>query len=244
MKNWSEAFRLAKYELSQSIISFFWIFLAIIVMVPLILFSPDFDPYLDRTFLPADIIFLFIFILSPVLFRRSIFNYGKIHRDGMEATSTVQLLLHLPTARDQISKNRIILFYIYAWTIQVPFIVLLYFFSPTIRDASGPAHYIAFAVIWIAFSVYVAGFVTLTGDFGATMPKIRYIAYSTLLTVGLIALYSLVRMISNRGMVELSLLAANEAPIISIIISIILAAAGLHFVHKINISLMKKNDYL
>jgi|GEM_PF-5729988 len=240
MKNWKHACWLAKFELQASLLGLVWTLLGSL-MVCLFFYFLQLDPYSKSDpMLLFDLLFLLSFTVVPLWSKPKAFQISKDYRaPGME------LLLTMPAVKDEIAKSRMIIYIVYSLVFQIPLLVSFYFSSSLVQAALSPLHYLSFAIIWLSFGLY-AGTWCLSAEFGQekTYKKWELSLYFILTALIAAAIYKAIKFAFGSGLVYGTITAARNWPLAAILISIFLAAAGLHFIHQYNLKLLKKVDYL
>ncbi|TFJ92961.1 hypothetical protein [Lentibacillus salicampi] len=240
MQHWKEAFRLAKFEIKASK----WMFPVSFILFILIGLSiaSSLGEYLENGFVGPDFFFTLLFTFAPAWTRPKDFQMKSIN-ETMGAAPSVMMLKMLPVKEDVLIRSRFLIYYVLALPVQVVFLVMLYAISPALWDVLSVGGYIAFSVIWLAFSVY----------FGSIFPasesgdKTRT---STIVWYGVIVLiiYASVLMgfhcITEQGVLYWTIIAAQNWPLLSSVISILMAVLGVKYWKHYMTKQMRKVDYL
>jgi len=246
MSNWKQAYRLATYEMKESLKAFLGIaMLLIIVSILLAISSNSLNLYSKMDAMAFyDFVFIVTFTFMPMWLQMPAFMAGQPSKNGSFAAPGVVCSLQLPILKDVISKSRVIIHVIFGFALQVPLLAILYVASPPVREAMGIGTYCTFSIIWLAFGMFLGSGMAIQTDFSGPISVPKLIVY-LLLFFGLAALfYVTFTTIIGSGIVYASITAARKWPILSSILAIVIAACGLHFTHQYNIKLMKRNDYM
>ena len=103
--------------------------------------------------------------------------------------------------------------------------------------------YLAFAIIWLSFSIYVGGMIAAS-DAGDKASQRKVAVYAVVMFAGLIAFFTLFNAVSDYGIVHWTLIIAKRWPLLSGALSIILAFIGLNYWQSYMKKMIEKLDYL
>lgn len=240
MKSWQQAFWLAKFELKNSKLSFLYLLL----FYPLITlgFISNFSSYLDVNFVGIDIIFILCFTFAAIWARPKYFQIQQMS-DGIVASPAIFMLQQLPITKDLIVKSRFIIYYVYSFPPQVLLLISLYLFVPSLQEMMGLTSYLAFAIIWLSFSVYIGGMIPAS-DAGDKASKLKVAVYGVLMLIALIVFFTIFTVFSEHGIVHWTIIIAQKWPLLSAVLSVILALFSFGSWQKYMKKLMGKLDYL
>lgn len=240
MKNWHQAFWLAKFELKNSKLSFLYLLL----FYPLITlgFISNFSSYLDVNFVGIDIFFILCFTFAAIWARPKYFQIQQMS-DGIVASPAIFMLQQLPITKDLIVKSRFIIYYVYSFPPQVLLLISLYLFVPSLQEMMGLTSYLAFAIIWLSFSVYIGGMIPAS-DAGDKASKLKVAVYGVLMLIAIIVFFTLFTVLSEHGIVHWTIIIAQKWPLLSAVLSVILALFSFGSWQKYMKKLMGRLDYL
>lgn len=246
MNHWKNAYAFVRLELQHSLMTFVVMVLCLFVIFSMLMLNLNsvnlYDKMASMGF--YDFIFFVSFTCLPIWMTAREFSSGQKGKNGTEAAPGVVLLMHLPVKRDIISKSRILSYIIRSYPFLIIIMLMIYITNSPIREEMPPFTYLVFCIIWLAFALYGGGMV-LTADFTSSgMTIVNLIVGMVIAVLSIAIFYSAFLFFTDVGIVYATVAAARNFPIISVLASIILAATGLHYIHKYNIKLMKKNDYL
>lgn len=239
MEQWSQALRFALFELKASKWKFIFVVIFSIFMGFSFVFSmPE---YLKRPFFISDILLILLFSVMTIWLRASVFqSKGK----GENYYSpTVVLLKQLPITSSVIAKSRFIVYFAYAIPMQSIILITMYLFTPAMQDVLSIESFITFCIIWFAFGVYVGGIFTAS-DAGTNeaSPMKTFIYIACMILIGAIILY-LIYAVFNTGIIMLTIKLANNWPLLSIIISVLLAVIGYFCWYNEMKKMLRNTDY-
>lgn len=189
-----------------------------------------------------DVTFIILFLFFPSWMKPKEIQMQKISGD-LWASPTFIMLNQLPISKDILVKSRVLAYSLYA----LPFFILqllsLYIFGGGFIETMTTTEYIAFSIIWISFIAYAA----LTGpvsDIGERIKNSILPVYVVLLFGGALAFFGLFYHITNHGLVLLTVQLAQNWPLLSSVISLLLAFLGLRYWIGYMKRKMEKLDYL
>lgn len=240
MKEWKQAWWLAKFELKASKLSF----LLLLLIYPWFTlgFISSFKSYLDANFVGIDIMFILLFTFAPIWTKPKQFQIQQMG-NGLIVAPSVIMLQQLPIAIDTIIKSRFIIYLLYTLPIQILFLISVYMLTPALQEMITIGSYFTFAMIWLSFGVYVGGIIPISdaGDQSSTM---KVIIYSILMVLGVIAFFTLIQIVLTHGLIHWTLILAKKWPIISAFLSILFAIIGFHYSQRYMKKTIGKMDYL
>lgn len=240
MKCWKEALWLAKFELKESKLSF----LFLLLFFPFITLGiiTMFESYLDINFVGIDFFFILSFTFFAIWTKPKYFQVQQLS-DELVVSPAMFMLQQLPVGKDIIVKSRFIIYFVYSVPPQILLLTFLYLFTPAIQGMMGISSYLSFAIIWLAFGVYIGGIVP-TGDAGDKASRGKVAVYGVLLLIGLIAFFTLFTLLSEHSIVHWTIIFAQKWPLLSSALSIVLAFIGLNYWQSYMKKMMGKLDYL
>lgn len=247
MSEWKQAWQLSKIELKRM---WLWIVISGIIFISMgILLGIGFPYYMGESPMlkennPGlyDFIFLLLFWVVPYWMRPKEFRYHMVSSDVWLTPYFVKLM-QLPIPDSVIMKHRFMTHMTLSIPYSVLFLLLFYLFSGITGAFISPVTFIAFAIIWMSFSVY-AGYVFPASDAGDRVGPIKLVFLFILMGGIGLAAYMLIEFYSPYSLVEWTVLFATEWPILSSVISILLAFLGMRYYMFHMRRRMHKLDYL
>lgn len=240
MQDWKQAYWLAKFEWKASKRAFIWLFLFFAFMA--LFFLPSFSDYLGNDFAGFDLFFILLFSLSPAWLRTKEFQYKKISGE-LWASPSLIMLAQLPISKNVLTKSRFIAYFAYSFPFQLLMLIALYAINPEFQVMLSPVSHIAFAIIWLAIGIYV-GFLMPASDAGDRVNTKIMTFYSIVLIIGGLLFFTFIHLIFDNGPVYLTIIAAQNWPLLSSVVSILLAFLGFHYWQHYIKKTMEKWDYL
>lgn len=247
MGDWKEAWQLTKIELKTYL---WWNLLgAIFFIVAAALLGIGFPYYMDNNPLleennPGlyDIGFIAMFWVVPYWIRPKEFRYQAVSSDFWVTPYFIKLM-QLPIPDSVIIKHRFLSQMFIVVPYHVLFLILFYLFSGLTGTFMSPVTFVVFAVIWMSFSIY-AGHLYTASDAGDRISPFKMVLLFIVMGgVGLLV-YLWFSFYSPYSAVEWTVLFATEWPILSSVISIVLAFLGLRYWMYHMKKTMNKLDYL
>ncbi|MEN2767156.1 hypothetical protein [Ornithinibacillus xuwenensis] len=240
MQVFKQAIWLAKFELKLSWVSFIFLFLYYSLFT--LLFVQGFN-VTEEQFVGLDIFFLLLFLFSPTWFRPKAFQYQQIS-GSLWAAPGAMMGLYLPLKKQVIVLKSLIVYMLLSIPFQLYTFITLYVFSPGLQKAMTLDAYIAFAIIWIAFGIYV-GFMAPAIDIGTRITSTRLTFLLSILVLAIIILLILFfPYFFKHGVVGWTIILATKWPLLSIIVSIVVAVIGFNYWRSKMAKVMKQMDYL
>jgi len=237
MTEWKEAFWLAKFELKASMKNF--LILMLIFIVSYLLIRSAIPGYLEEASMGLDFFFAFTFsgFLSQ-LARPKDYQIQKF-RSIRYASPFLTALNKLAIKKEVIVKYRFLTYFLLLILFNGLMLIGLY---PEFKQVMSLNAYIAFAIIWFCFGIYI-GCVTPAFEVGSNLGW--NIFYALIIGPVLFILYIFIfyKWFSD-GFVTWTIYIANEYSIISIIISLTLSVIGWNVWMKIMLKKMNQTDYL
>ncbi|WP_373894140.1 hypothetical protein ACUL41_01525 [Virgibacillus natechei] len=240
MQDWKQAYWLATFEWKAYIRAFIWSFLFFAVIA--IFFLESFSAYLANDFVGYDLIFIILFALAPSWLRSKEFQIQKISGE-LWASPSLIMLSRLPVSKNVITKNRFIVYFAFAFPYQLLMLIALYVVNPEFQLMMSHASHIAFAIIWLAFGVYV-GFIMPVSDSGDKANTKIITLYSIVLIIGGIGILTAFHLLFGYGFVYWTVMLSQNWPLLSSVISIVLAFLGFHYWQRYMKRNIDKLDYL
>lgn len=170
-----------------------------------------------------DVFFLIFIGMAAAWAKPKEFQLNKV-RNGSWGTPYFVLLHHLPIRKEILIKNRFIVYYAYSIPSHMLFLFSIYAFSETARTILTFPEYTAFTIIWLSFGIYWGALFPLA-DIGevaktSTFKMWLYTVFFLIIGVGGILL---VRLYTGYGVVYSSMMLAKKWPVLSSILSIVVA---------------------
>ncbi|MDO6450177.1 hypothetical protein [Oceanobacillus profundus] len=239
MKEWKQAFWLAGTEWKNfSKHAVFTYTLCLLYIVIVFAFLPIFE---GGTTIVGDILFIVIFLLFPAWIKPKESHVQKISGEIWASPSFI-MLQQLPIRKNVIVKSRFIFHSFYSFPFQLTLLLCLYILTPEVRNM-GFSAYLAFVIIWLAISIYI-GFVLPTSDGGDIINWKTLLGSSLFFILLGAAILTLFHAVLDVGFVEWTIRIAQELPLLSAIVSILLAACGFFYWPRSLKKTMEKLDYL
>src|SRR5690554_817020 len=241
MREWKQAFSIAKLELKASLLSFLFA-LAFVLFITAIIAS-TLDSYLDNGYAGFDLLFILIFTFAPVWTKRKEFQIQMIR--NLLVSPIVVMQNQLSITKEVLVKSRFIVHFFYSFPYQLIAVIILYAYSP-LQQMLSIGGFIAFAVIWIAFGVY-AGYVipySEAGEKSKIHSDTLMVIYGFIILIGFLVLLSFAHLLFGNGIVYWTIALAKKWPILASIFSILLAVAGYQHWKFYMKKRMSKIDYL
>lgn len=262
MEDWKEAWWLTKFEFKKLITVPVIIILFIGLIIFISIVNGMINSSVDNNFMGLDIllVFLFIFIL-PLL------KLGNSKSKGLSNHHPAAYLIRLhqlPIKNSVIVKHRFLTSLLISIPLQVLVLLSLYLLSPNLQELSLNT-YLAFIIIWVCLSIYI-GSLFITFDAGVHVLEwiITLLVFGFLIFfigfIGSIPTMTIewnlnfppsidqdilsIQFEATRGIINWTLLFAEKQPLLSSVISIILAIVGWDFWSKQMLKRMNKVDYL
>ncbi|UJL46180.1 hypothetical protein KFZ58_17775 [Virgibacillus sp. NKC19-16] len=240
MQDWKQAYWLATFEWKASIRAFIWTFLFFAVIA--VFFLPSFSTYLENDFAGFDLLFITLFALFPAWLRIKEFQYQKISGE-IWASPALIMLAQLPVSKNVLIKSRFIVYAAYSIPYNLLMLIALYIVNPQFQTMISPMSHIAFAIIWLAIGIY-AGFVMPASDAGDIVNTKIMTFHGIILIIGGLLFITFIHLLFGNGPVYLTIIAAQDWPLLSSIISILFAFLGVHYWQRYMKKQIDKIDYL
>lgn len=240
MQNWKEAHRLAVFEVKKSL----WGIPMSLLLFGFIGFIMGtlLDEYLDNGYVAPDFLLLLLFTFMPAWTKPKDFQIKQLN-GSMWVPPPVIMLKQLPVKENILTKSRFIVCYVFSLPIQAVFLLVLYASSPELRDVLSPGSYVAFSIIWLAFSFYAGGVIPAS-EAGAITNKGMVTLYGIIILVSFIGVLTFIHLITGQGVLYWTIMFAQNWPLLSSIISIFLAITGVKYWQHDMKKQMRKIDYL
>lgn len=237
MRDWKEAIWLTKFELRTFLRNLLG--LAFVFILTYLLIRSTIPSYLEEPSMGLDFFFSFTFsgFLSQLARSKDyqVQKFRSIHYASPFLTALNQLAIN----KKIIVKYR---FLTYLALLTGFNGLLLIGFYPEFQTEMGLSNYLAFACIWFCFGIYI-GCVGPAFEPGSNLGWTIF--YSLFIATALFILYiQLFYKWYKNGLVTWTIDIANQYPLYSIAISVILSIIGWKFWMKIMWTRMKNTDYL
>lgn len=240
MKEWKQAYRLAKFEIAVSIKSYF-ITCTFYIAISWI-FMLAFDLYLEGEFRFFDLMFLLIFIMFPTWMKRKEFQMRKMDGD-LWTTPSIIMLQQLPIPKETIVKSRFIIHSFYSFPFQLILLILMPLISDNFRATMTPLAYIAFLLLWLSISIAV-GFMMAASEAGGNFgTKVIVLSFIYLL-IGVGVFYFLFPLLSDKGFVEWTMSISKDWTLLTVIVAVALSIGGWKYWQTDMQKTLKKTDFL
>lgn len=219
MEDWKQAAALAKFEFRHSKRALIPLGFMLIVYAFLMIYSA---PQLVETVF-YDLFFLIFIGMAASWAKPKEFQLNKM-RNGSWGSPYFLMLHQLPIRKEVLIKNRFVVYYAYSIPSHFLFLLSIYLFSEKIRTILTFPEYAAFMIIWLSFGIYWGTSFPLA-DIGDTKKRGTFEMgiYAVLFFVPIIGGVFLLQHFTGYGAVYWSMMIAKNWPILSSILSIILA---------------------
>lgn len=247
MHEWKQAWELSKIELKHQII---WlVFSALLFLFLGIMLGMGFPYYINgNEFFQEnnpglfDFVFIFLCWTFPYWMRPKNFRYQMV-ASGTWVNPYFIKLLQLPIPERVILKSRFVTYLVQSIPVYLVFFLVFYFASGLTEKFMSPGTFLVFVIIWLAFGVY-AGHIFPASDAGDrySLPKL-ILLYVVTGIIG-VSLYILFEFFLPHSPVAWTLLFAARWPLLSSVVSILLAFFGMRFWMWHMRKKMARQDYL
>ena len=238
--NWQEAYRLARYEIRESLRLLKGTGVILLLLLLLFILKGSIIDLHTKSKLLFLYDVLFLAIFGVVWTRPSEFIL-KSKKETL-LSPTVVALFQLPVRAATIIKRQYILMLFYKLLFQVPLLCILYFTCTSIREAMPGSIYLAFSICWISFSI-VSGGLNIIEDFGERITLAGKI-WRMLIFICFIVLYSMLQMKTGSGIVYTSITLVQNWPLLTSLLFSLIAASSLYIWHYYHLRNMRNLDYL
>jgi len=154
------------------------------------------------------------------------------------------IFLHqLPISKDVLIKSRFIIYFIYSIPFHTLLLTSIYFWSPSLKEILPLSNFIVFLLVWIAFIVWFGGAFP-AGDVGDQISKTKLIKASILLYGGTALVFAFFYLILDQGIVNWTIAMSNRWPLVTLIVSIMVAFLSLWYWIRYADKRMTEVDYL
>lgn len=223
MKEWKQAWKLAMYEVkAHGILTYFLLVVALLVMT--LLAREIFTAYVEKGLFILDAVMLIIPMTVAMWVKAKPFQYQRLE-NNFWASPYFITLYSLAIPKNILMKSRFINYYIWS----IPFHILLFFFfyliSPDAREFFTVGEYVAFSVVWMSYGI-AAGSLYPASDSGDYVSNLKLTVYGIFSFVGLFFVIGVIRFGTGHGLVYWTMMAAQSAPIFTIIVSMVASMIG------------------
>lgn len=224
MQEWKQAYSLAKLELKASVFGF--LFAIVFMMIVILSIVTSLDSYLGNGYAGFDFFFILIFSIGAIWTKPKDFQIKKIS-GNLSASPLLVMQKQLPIKQEIIIKSRFIVHFFYSFPFQVLTLFAFYLYSP-LQGILSISSFIAFSIMWLSFGIY-AGYMFPTADAGDKGPFTETTAaviFAFVLIIGIFFVFSFIHILFGNGIVYWSIILVQKWPILSAVVSILLAFAG------------------
>lgn len=240
MQNWKHALWLAKFELNVSKMNV--LFTMVFFLFVSTGLKSSYGTYLDKGFVLVDLLYLVMFTAGALWTKPKELQVQRIHNELL-AQPTFIMQNQLPVPKDALIKSRFIIYFVYSFPWQLLLLLTSYLFAPELKTMMTPGQFIAFSIIWLSFGIY-AGYIFPASDAGDQSTRLKTVVYSIAFFAGMIVLLTFFNLISPYGIVHWTIIFAQKWPMLSAIISILLAGLGFNYWLRYMKKTADKIDYL
>lgn len=241
MRNWKQAFSLAKFELRNSKLAFLAL---VILLVPYVFVIVDSaSAYFEEGFVLFDPIFLIVIGLTAVWVKPKDFQLQKAP-GSLQVNHYFVSLHQLPIPKEILIKNRLVIYYMYSIPFNILFLILVYVFSDTLQVMLTVPQYAVFSLIWLSFGIYWGSIFAVTDVGEATKTSIvKSYVYMVFIFGSLVIGLVILQKLSGHGIVYWSMILAKQWPLFASVFSVILAYLSTIYWIRYAKKIMKKIDY-
>lgn len=242
MQDWKQAYSLAKLELKESKSGLLFAF--VFTMFILYFIATSLESYLDNGYAGYDFFFIILFTFAGIWTMPKEFQSKKINADLM-ASPVLMMHKQLPIKDNVIIKSRFIIYFFYSFPFQLISLIAFYLLTPLYGMLSFSS-FIALAIIWLAFGIYVGYAIPASeaGIKGASATTLGSIIITIVSFIGLLFVFTFIHFLSGNGIVYWSIIFAQKWPLLSVIISIVLASLAFRYYKRSMKKKMDELDYL
>lgn len=240
METWKEAFWLAKFELKKSrngiLMMLFILACSVFFFVTLI---PE---YLEKAFVLVDLFFILFIWFGGMTGKTKEFQIQKID-ENVWASPFFIMLNQLPIKKDILIKSRFIVTFSLSIPFYLLFHILVYALTPALRVEMPLLAYCIFTFIWLCIGInFSSAFPAADAGERTSMWKSWIILI--LMFIAAIAFFTGFTLIFEKGFVAWTMIAARQWPLLSIIVSLLIAIGGVQYCKRYMLKKMKQIDYL
>ncbi|WP_077298217.1 hypothetical protein [Virgibacillus pantothenticus] len=235
MQKWKQAWQIAKFELSVSVKRFVFGSIPVVFFASLLIIS--FHDYLNSSFILYDVFFI-IFFTGGLYYR---YPDHLQSRQQWNFVPWLKMQLPLPIQQEILIKSRFIIHFCFSFPVQIAFLIIFYVASPIANLLSIPA-YISFAIIWLSVNFYLGTSVPISEVYQTN----RMVTVAIIIVMLFIFLFILSgsHLITDHGVVELSIIVAKKWPLTASGISLIIGLAAVK-AHQVYMKkFLNQLDYL
>lgn len=236
ISEWKKAITLARFELSLGAAHFLLVFVFSIIIAFFI--GTTLEEYLGNIGAVFDVLFIILFSVSSSLFKPTVTQYQKVGGE-LWASHIFIMQKQLPVQENVLIKSRFFIHITYSFSM---LILTLIFTYPMISNIMTISEYVVFAIIWLAFSIYI-GLIMPASDAGDYV-NVKTILKSIIqIALFLIPLIFVFHQLFHVGIVAWTIILAKHFPFISIVGSIFLTIIGIKFWERYMKRTIRKIDY-
>lgn len=236
MDNWKHAVYLAWFEIRYS-------FVQLLFSLPLIMMFSLFISLSTDLFEQSNAIFVDLLLIwlsfVPFLIRPESTKIQKIN-GKLLASPVILMNLTVPVPKDILIKSRIVISLIHSLTISIPFLFIIYLFSPSAKGLLSFGLYSVFMIVWVAFQVII---VPPTADIGQRTSFVTSTFILIAFLVLLIGFLYFLHFYLGIGIVHGSIKLIQDWPILTAITAILLIVLNVNKNQFYMKKQLKKIDY-
>lgn len=240
MDTMRKAFWLAKLEWDVS--KTYYLLLLLIVGVYTFFFYLTMPPYLEENIFLLDAFLIIYLGTLSFSIKPKNFQYQKLD-DGLYASPYFAMLTQLPIKRNALVLSRFILPYLSIFIGITIVLVGTYIFSEEFRSAIEPLSMIALIIIWLCISFSIGG-IFPASDPGDQIKRFTFFWSYMIVIMFFVGMYLIFQVWLDTGFFKWTIQMANEFPILSIIVSILIACIIIWYWFSHAMKQIQKNDYL
>ncbi|MDE5413411.1 hypothetical protein [Alkalihalobacterium chitinilyticum] len=239
MNEFKEALWLAKFELKASIQGFLSLLLFLALLLFIIVTASPFI-FVEGN-VGLDLLFILVFGAFAVYCKPKEFQYQKVE-DGLWASPYFMNLLQLPIPKKVLIQSRFIVNFVYTIPFHSFLLLFIYILSPEARQEAPVGTYFVFSLIWICFGIFAAGLFSAS-DPGDKITIVGMIIWGIVLFVVFIGGLTLFHLFTGMSFVHATLVLASKWPLLTVVISLLLAITSVFYWKSYMSRKIEKMDY-
>jgi len=240
LDNWKQAFWLMKFELKKSFSAI--VLLMLMTIFSIYFFKMFFEFYRDTGIIIYELFFLIVFGIAAIWAKPKEFQYQKIN-DRTWGHPYFMTLSQLPINRDILVHSRFLIYYLYSIPFHVLVLLFGYLFTPALQEMINIPSYMVFSLIWLSYGITI-GSVFPAVDAGDYITMLRSVLTTIPLFFGIVVALILIQRWTGDGIVTWTIIAANEWPILSTLVSLLVAGGSTMYWRRNMKNRIRKVDYL
>ncbi|MBS4192526.1 hypothetical protein KHA94_20495 [Bacillus sp. FJAT-49705] len=241
MSEWKQACWLAMFEVKSSLKGIITL-AAMALGLPLFFTELISFSVLEDAPIVYDFFFVFIFWTVAASLRPKEIQLKKMSGDSWVSPYFI-MLNQLPIKKNVLVMSRFISYFSISIPFHALFLTIYYALSPELREVMPNASYIVFSIIWICFGI-MSGSIFPASDVGEKLSTWKIVVFNIFFFGAIIAIFLGFYFVYGQGIVAGTIHAANEWPLLSIAVSILIAVMGFLYSKGYIYKKIDKVDYL